>query len=164
MITRQYLVEMVLFQYGMVLFGSHIFQKLVSLLFKIETSKSRNSLVLVSVVFLGLILVSNRSLWVSLWSSKRSYLVSFRSILGLAQGETKARPRRKTQTRPSRPQLDPKETHSRPKGDLFATIKGLQQGSTAGQNNKKAQRGPKGLFGQTDNDIGGGIYGREYIW
>jgi hypothetical protein len=41
--------------------------------------------------------------------------------LGLAQGETKTRPRRKTQTRPSRPQLDPKETHSRPKGDLFAT-------------------------------------------
>jgi hypothetical protein len=90
------------------------------LLFKIETSKSRYSLVLVSVVFLGLILVSNRSLWVSFWSSKRSYLVSFRSLLGLAQGETKARPR-KNQTRPSRPQLDPKETHSRPKGDLFAT-------------------------------------------
>jgi hypothetical protein len=47
---------------------------------------------------------------------------------------------------------------------IKTTIKGLQQGSTAGQNNKKAQRGPKGLFGQTENDIGGGICGREYIW
>jgi hypothetical protein len=71
-------------------------------------------------LFWGLILVTYRSLWVSLCSSKRSYLVSFRSLLGLAQGETKIRPK-KTQTRPSRPQLDPKETHSRPKGDLFAT-------------------------------------------
>jgi hypothetical protein len=73
------------------------------LIFNIETSKSFNGLILVSVVFLGLILVSNRSLWVSLWSSKLSYLVSFQSYLGLAQGETKTR-LRKTQTRPSRPQ------------------------------------------------------------
>jgi hypothetical protein len=114
-------------RYGLV-WVSH-FSK-TGLLFKIETSKSRNSLVLVSVVFLGLILVSNRSLWVSLWSSKRSYLVSFRSILGLAQGETKTRPRRKTQTRPSKPQLDPNETHSRPKGDLFATSVATKTGGS----------------------------------
>jgi hypothetical protein len=53
--------------------------------------------------------------------AKRSYLVSFESLLGLVLRETKTRPRKKTQTRPSRPQLDPKETHSRPKRDLFAT-------------------------------------------
>jgi hypothetical protein len=34
-------------------------------------------------------------------------------------------------------------------------IIGLQQGVTAGTN--------KGLFGQTDNDIGGDICGRDYV-
>jgi hypothetical protein len=94
-----------IYEYGMVLFWSHFTTHFsqTGLIFDIETSKSFNGLVLVSVVFLGLILVSYWSHWVSLWSSKRSYLVSFRSLLGLAQGETKIRPK-KTQTRPLRPQ------------------------------------------------------------
>jgi hypothetical protein len=54
------------------------------LIFKIETSKSLYSLISVSVVFW----VSFRShiglVWVSLWSSNRSYLVSFGYHLGLA--------------------------------------------------------------------------------
>jgi hypothetical protein len=79
-----------IYEYGMVLFWSHFMTHFsqTGLIFNIETSKSlNNGLVLVSVVFVGLILVSHRSLWVSFcWSSKLSYLVSLRSLLGLALG------------------------------------------------------------------------------
>jgi hypothetical protein len=68
-----------IYEYGMVLFWSHFMTHFsqTGLIFNIETSKSLNGLVLVSVVFVGLILVSHRSLWVSFcWSSKRSFFWS----------------------------------------------------------------------------------------
>jgi hypothetical protein len=49
-----------IYEYGMVLFWSHFMTHFsqTGLIFNVETSKSSNGLVLISVVFLGLILVS----------------------------------------------------------------------------------------------------------
>jgi hypothetical protein len=96
----------------MVLFWSHFMTHFLQtgLIFNIETSKSFNGLARFGLGGLlgSLFGLTSRSLWVSLWSSKRSYLVSFRSLLGLAQGETK-----QDQERPKQDRRDRNKTKRR---------------------------------------------------
>jgi hypothetical protein len=107
-------------EYGMVLFWSHLMTHFSQsgLIFDIVTSKSFNGLILVSVVFLGFIAFGLTSLglfgslWVSFWSSKRSYLVSFRSFWF----SHKERPIQ-DQERPKQDRRD----HNKTKGDSFET-------------------------------------------
>jgi hypothetical protein len=105
--------------YGMVLFWSHFTTHFsqTGLIFNIETLKSLNGLVLVSVVFLGLILVSYWSHWVSLWSSKWSYLVSFRSCPRRDQNKTKKKDPNKTVETAIRPKEDSFKIKRRPNCD-----------------------------------------------